>query len=256
MIALSLVVSGNINGSLIQPSPKTEEDIAWIDHSHLNQFNMQDFQADSISGLIINLYRNGYLPMIIDSKGDFPEVSKGKLIFILAPNEGYTQEEVIRLRKFVDDGGLLVISAGQKSSSSLDLLLKSFDLQIRDLPLGSPPWIVETHDTMNQGKVSPENLNKYWHEPKFMDAYPVQANGNYKAITGLIYGGSDYDLIISKKFGQGEVVLVGDSRFLLNENLEYLSEGEIESKEPYQLQWLGNIELLRQILTQYKEGRE
>jgi hypothetical protein len=256
IIALSLIVSGNINGFLIQPSPKAEEGIAWIDHSHLNQFNMQNFHSDSVSGLTTNLYRNAYLPMIIDYKRDFSEVSKGKLIFILAPNEGYTQEESSRLRKFVEDGGLLVMSAGQKSSDSLDLLLKSFDLQIGDLPLGSPPWIVETHNTMGQGTVSPENLKKYWHEPKFMDAYPVQATENYKTITGLNYRGSHYNLIISKKFGKGEVVLIGDSRFLLNENLEYLSEEpETESKEPYQLQWLGNIELLREILTQYKEGR-
>ena len=93
IIALSLVVSEGINGSLIQASTKTDENVAWIDHSHLNQFNMENFQADSIAGLIINLYRNGYLPMVIDDKEGFSEVSKGKLMFIMAPNAGYTQEE-------------------------------------------------------------------------------------------------------------------------------------------------------------------
>ncbi len=258
IIALSLVIAEGINGSLIEGSTGTNENVAFIDHSHLNQFNMENFQDDSIAGLVINLYRNGYLPMVIDDKNGFPGLQTGKLMFIIAPNAGYTQEEASAVRSFVDKGGLLVISAGHKSSDSLDSILSSFGLHIGDLPLGSPPWIVDTHGTgtMGQGTVTPENLEKYWHQPKFMDAYPVTAAGNYSIITWLNYSGREYNLIISKRVGQGEVILIGDSRYLLNENLEYLSEGSsAETKEPYQLQWLGNIELLREMLTKYREGK-
>lgn len=100
---------------------------------------------------------------------------------------------------------------------------------------------METHGNL-QGTVTPENLKKYWHEPKFMEASPISASGNYAPITWLSYGGNGYNLIISKSLSRGEVVSIGDSRFLLNENLEYLSEGQaMETKEQYPLQWLGTL---------------
>ena len=134
-------------------------------------------------------------------------------------------------------------------------MLKYFGLGIRDLPLGSFPWIEETHATGGQAIVSPENLKRYWHKPKFMEAYPVQADGEYTPIAWMRYNGETYNLIIQKKAGQGNVILIGDSRFLLNENLEHLSLGTgKESREQYQLQWLGNIELMRKILTAQKAG--
>ncbi len=255
ILALSLAVSGSINESWIQSPQGGEVDMAWIDAAHLNQFNMDSFKDDGIAGLTTNLFRNGYLPLVLRSHEDFSEVSKGKVVFILAPNIPYTSDEISSLRKFVEDGGLLVISAGQKSRVPIAALLDSLSIQIGNLPLGSPPWIVETHGNL-QGTVNPENLKKYWHEPKFMEAYPISASGNYTPITWLSYGGNGYNLIISKSLRHGEVVLIGDSRFLLNENLEYLSEGQaMETKEQYQLQWLGNIELLREILTKHKEGK-
>lgn len=253
IVAFSLAVSGNINDSLIPSSSIVEKDIAWIDHSHLNRYNLENYQADGIAGLTTNLLRNGYLPMIMENKNDFPEISKGKVFIIIAPNEPYSSKETSLLRDFVRSGGLLIISAGHECSAPLDSILDSFNLKIGDLPLGSPPWIVETHGTMGQGTVSSENLRKYWHKPKFMEAYPVLTLGNDKPIAWINYGGNNYSLISDVRFNQGNVILIGDSRFLLNENLEYLSLGSgKETKQQYQLQWLGNIELLREILAKHK----
>jgi hypothetical protein len=89
-----------------------------------------------------------------------------------------------------------------------------------------------------------------------MEAYPVSAKGEFRPITWMRYGNDTYNLILQKKAGLGDVVLIGDSRFLLNENLEYLSLGAgKETREQYQLQWLGNIELLREILTEHRVRR-
>ena len=254
-IALSLVVSGSINDSQIQAPGTSAKDIAWIDYSHLNQFNLMGYQDDSVDGLTTNLYRNNYMPLILQEKGDFSEILKGGLFVIIAPNERYSSEEVGILDKFVQNGGLLIITAGYGSKDALDPVLKSFDMSIGNVPLGSAPWIVETHGGQG-GMVSPENLEKYWHKPKFMEAYPVSAAGRSDPITWLNYRGVTYNLTIAKKIGNGAVVLIGDSRFLLNENLEYLSETPSKEYSPqYQLQWLGNIELLREIISKYKGVR-
>lgn len=254
IMALSLAISESTNDSLIRNSQKVNGEIAWIDHTHINQFDLDSYQPGGIAGLITNLFRNSYLPMVLEDKKDFPEVSKGRAMIIIAPNERYTPDEVSQLRKFVEGGGMLIISAGYKSKGQLDSILNNFEMQIENLPLGSPPWIVETHSTLGPGTVTPENLKEFWHKPKFMEAYPVSASGAYEKIAWLNYEGKSYNLAIAKKFGQGEVVLFGDSRFLLNENLEYLSLGTgIETKEQYQLQWLGNIQLLRKILSDFRE---
>jgi hypothetical protein len=255
-IAVSLAVSANINDSMIKSPQESKKDLTWIDHTHLNQFNLENYRDDSIAGLTTNLFRNGYLPQVLEKKNGFSDISKGNTLIIIAPNEHYTQEEANQLRDFVDRGGMLIISAGYESAGPLDSVLRSFGLQIGDLPLGSPPWIEETHGTMGQATVSPENLKRYWHEPKFMEAYPVSAHGEFRPITWMRYGNDTYNLILQKKVGLGDVVLIGDSRFLLNENLEYLSLGTgRETREQYQLQWLGNIELLREILAGHKVGR-
>ena len=255
IIALSLLVSGALSDSLIQ-TPEQERDIAWIDHSHLNQFNLNNYEADSIDGLATNLIRNGYMPLVLDEKKDFSEILKGNILASIAPNERYSPQEAAMLKDFVEEGGLLIMTAGHESKGPLDSVLKSFNIDIGNVPLGSPPWIVETHATGGPGVVTPDDLERYWHQTKFMDAYPVLAAEEFKPIAWLNYGGVGYNLAISKKFGNGEVVLVGDSRFLLNENLEYASDlpGK-EDWEQYQLQWLGNIELLRKIISEYQEAK-
>lgn len=254
-VAFSLVISAGINDFMIKAPQESEADVAWIDHTHLNQFNSENYQDDGIAGLTLNLFRNGFLPQVQQTKKCISDISNGSVSIIIAPNEHYTAKEASEYKEFVESGGLLIISAGYRSASPMDLILKSFGLQIGELPLGSFPWIEETHATMGQAIVSPENLRRYWHRPKFMEAYPVIADGEYKPIAWMHYNGSTYNLIIQKKVGLGNVILIGDSRFLLNENLEHLSRGTgKETREQYQLQWLGNIELLRKILTEHKVG--
>jgi hypothetical protein len=255
IVALSLLFSGALSGSLIQ-IPEQERDIAWMDHSHLNQFNLNNYEADSIDGLATNLIRNGYMPLVLDERRDFSEILKGDILAIIAPTERYSPQEASVLKNFVEEGGLLIMAAGRDSRGPLDSVLNTFNLDIGSVPLGSPPWIVETHATGGPGVVKPEDLERYWHQPKFMEAYPVLAAGECKPIAWLNYGGVGYNLAVSKRFGKGEVVLVGDSRFLLNENLEYASDlpGK-EDWEQYQLQWLGNIELLRKIISDYQEAK-
>jgi len=254
-LALSLWLCASINNSLIKAPEEPLVDVAWIDYTHLNQFNLENYRDDGVAGLTLNLFRNGFLPQILQKDNGISDIRKGSVAIIIAPNEDYTAKDALEIKEFVEAGGLLILCAGHKSAGPMDLILKSFDLRIGDLPLGSFPWIEETHATGGRAIVSPENLRRYWHKPKFMEAYPVQADGEYKPITWMRYNGVTYNLIIEKRAGQGNVILIGDSRFLLNENLEHLSQGVgKENRGQYQLQWLGNIELLKKILTVQKFG--
>jgi hypothetical protein len=193
--------------------------------------------------------------LILQRDQDISRLLKVSAAIIIAPNEDYSAREAQEIQQYVNSGGLLILCSGYKNAGPLDLILRSFGLEIEDTPLGSFPWIEDTHATGGQAIVSPEKLIRYWHKPKFMEAYPVRADGDYTPIAWMRYNGALYNLIIQKRAGLGNVVLIGDSRFLLNENLEHLSQGAgKENHEQYQLQWLGNIELLRKILAAWRAG--
>ena len=251
-VAMALIASGFLNYQLIKDHPFEEKSrIAWIDQAHLNQYDSNGYSSSSIDGLIINLYRNNYTPITKDN-GDFSDLSRGNMFIIISPTSSYGQGQISYIKEFVEKGGLLIISSGYKNKIFLDPILKLFDIDINETPLGSVPWIVETHDQPG-GIVSPEDLEKYWHKPKFMEVHPVFAKGDFKPITWLKYQGKQNNFIISKQYGEGVVVLIGDSRFLLNENFERLSTG-MDMREQYQMQWLGNIELFSDIIRKYEMG--
>lgn len=254
---MALIVSGLINDQLITDHPFEKSRIAWIDRSHFNQFNLNGYSSNSIDGLIINLYRNQYIPLIKEDE-DFSDLSKGNIFIIISPTSNYGKEQILHIEKFVEDGGLLIISAGYNNKIYLDPILKLFGIDIGETPLGSVPWIVETHNDQQLGTVTLENLKKFWNKPKFMEAHPVFAEGDFTPITWMKYQGVPYNLIISKPYGKGKIILIGDSRYLLNENLEQLTldlgPDVEESKEQYQMQWLGNIELFSDIISKYEKG--
>lgn len=259
IVALSIVSSGAIGGYLIdvQENRTDKINLAFIDQSHLNRFNSENHNPDSIDGLIVNIMRNGYMPLVIKEKEDISGISLNDILVVIAPAKSYDSKEVTLINDFVKKGGLLIVSSGYSNAAPLENLLKSFGMYINGTPLGAAPWIVETHGTGGAAVVTPENLKKFWHEPKFMEAHPVGSTSDYMPIAWLNYEGDEYNLIIAENYGAGQVVLVGDSHFLLNENLEYLTTGQgKDEREQYQLQWLGNIELLREIIAKHKGAKE
>lgn len=246
VIVLSMVSSSAISSSLVTSPEIEKSDIAWIDHAHFNKFNMVSYEDDGLEGVYINLMRNEYLPLIMD---DFSLLDKGKILIIIAPTESYSRRKVKKIENWVKNGGVLFLSAGYSERDEVKQILDVFRADIKDIPLGSVPWIVETHG--GESTVSQEDLEKYWHKPKFMEAYPVSGD-DYKSYVSINYSGEVYDLMIGKRYGKGAFILVGDSRFFYSQNIEQALDST-ESKDQYLLQWVGNIELLKEIFTELRE---
>ncbi len=245
IIAMSLSVAGFTN-DLVAEEMTPIGSVAWIDQSHNNLASFKGAQDDSINGLLVNLMRNGYVPLIAN---DLSEITDGNVLVIIGPTKKYTLSEADTIKNFVYSGGILVLSVGYSESESVDLILNEFDLSIVNIPLGSYPWVIDYH---TGGNLSQENLETYWHRPKFMEVYPVLCECNYIPYSSISYKDRKFDLIIGKLYGNGAIVLIGDSRFLLDENLERLSDPAIVVPQ-YKLQWVGNIEILRGIFSDLKE---
>jgi hypothetical protein len=248
ILLAALIISGSISSVMDTPYPESNA-LAWIDTAHCNLINTRGYKDNSVDGLTKNFLRNSYIPLYLE---DTSQLKEGKIMVIIAPTRGYSSGEVKDIVSFVERGGLLILSAGVTERDAVVPLLGRFEMDIGNVPLGPVPWIIETHGRTPE--ITQENLDKYWHEPKFMEAYPVGGSNPYKSYASLTYLGQTYDLIISKQYGKGMVILIGDSRFLLDENLEYSLEPSRLGKPVFAAIWVGNVELLRDILTDFQEG--
>lgn len=247
---VALLIASAVS-STVGTSYQKVDRIAWIDNAHCNLINTRGYKDNSVDGLAKNFQRNQYIPLYLDN---ISQLDEGKVFVIIAPTKGYSSGEVRKVVNFVENGGLLIICAGSTEKHAVRPLLNVFQMDVGDIPLGPVPWIIETHGRVPQ--VSEEDLEMYWHEPKFIEVYPVAGSSPYKSYASLTYLGLTYELIICKQYGKGMVVLIGDSRFLLDENLEYSLEPARLGKPVYAALWVGNIELLRDILTDFHGEEE
>lgn len=247
-LILALLIASSI-ALVLDTSHMRTDAIAWIDVGHSNLLNTRGYKDNSVDGLCKNFMRNKYIPLYLT---DASQLKEGSILIVIAPTKGYSSGEVNRITSFVEGGGLLIMSVGAMEKDAAKPLLNAFEMDVGDIPLGPVPWIIETHGRVPE--ISEEDLDKYWHEPKFMEVYPVGGNEPYQTYASLTYLGQTYNLIIAKQFGKGMVVLIGDSRYLLNENFEYSLDPARLGKPTFAALWVGNIELLRDVITDFEEG--
>lgn len=247
ILIISFLISG-VASSAMGVSYEKSDAIAWVDIGHCNLINTAGYKDNSVDGLCKNFMRNQYIPLYLTS---ISQLNQGSILTIIAPTRDYSGREVKKIASFVENGGLLILSVGAMEKNAVKPLLHTFEMDIGNIPLGPVPWIIETHGRTPQ--ISDEDLERYWHEPKFMEVYPVAGAGSVTTYASLTYLGQTYNLIIAKQYGKGMVVLIGDSRYLLDENLEYSLDPARLGKPTFAALWVGNIELLKDIITDYEE---
>lgn len=171
---------------------------ALIDASHLSRCDADLWEQDGLGGLIENLMRKGYMPSVATHFS--PElILSNKLVFLVAPAEPLRPKEVAIYDEFVRSGGQLFICAGYEESSGCKPLLERFGFQVRNLPLGlAPPGT-------NAARV------------EFLGAWPVVPPATDCEV---LCRWEDYPLIVAHSYGRGRVVVIGDSLFFANRNLE------------------------------------
>jgi hypothetical protein len=219
VLGLSLVLTGLANSHWSAP-PLPVGPIAYVDISHQERFDRMLWEETSIGGLDYNLVRNGSVPLLLrDLQAD--ALAKAELLVVIAPGQPFSRQEVEMIRRWVMGGGRLLISVGFEESEASDNLLAAFGLAVERIPLG------------------PVEVQRDTGMVRFHEAWPVRAS--HEGAETIIEGYS-YPLAVYQPWGQGGVLLVGDSGFLLG--------GTLEGEAGYQE---GNILLLRDMLQGYLE---
>jgi hypothetical protein len=171
---------------------------ALIDNSHLSRCDQDLWQPNGVGGLVQNLMRKNYLP-VVTSRFSPQLLRQSKLVFLVAPAKAFRASELSAYEAFVRDGGSLFVCVGYEEAAGCLDLLRRFGLRLRNLPLG--PLGPETTDA----------------KIYFLNAWPVVSDAGASEV---LCKRGEYPLIVSRRYHRGKVILMGDSGFFLNRNLE------------------------------------
>jgi hypothetical protein len=215
VIALIVVSAGLVSSWKIE-RPITGN-IAYVDASHFERYSKESWRDDGTMGLHLNLMRNGYLPFQLR---DFSKkkIADSDLLVLIAPTKPFSKGEVEMLKTYVQNGGHLLLTVGWEERSASLPIVEAFNFKLSDAHLG-------------YFKVKVPNTNEM---AMFWEAWPVYSEDD-KAEE--ICSNGVYPLINVRDYGKGKFVIIGDSNFLLNKNLEM-------EKQPY----MDNINFLKWLL--------
>ncbi len=229
-VMTAAIVSSTIAGSPLDRLPQ-EAPVALVDAGHLNDYSLDLWKEESIGGLLVNLQRSGYLPLIWRDGFEARAIGGGTLPVVVEPRASLTPGEVGALADHLSAGGDLLLAAGTVGGGALEALLSRFGLSITALPLG--PFPVEP--LMDRSRL--EDAMAF---PQFRRAYPVQASGAHEVRSH--YRAFDRDVVLELRTrggdGGGRLLVVGDPDFLTDRILEN-----------EQTAWEGNVLLLANLLS-------
>ncbi len=225
-LSLSLLLSASLNPLTLTSSSSDDisGNLVYIDASHGERFSLESFTDDSLNGLLINLERNNLQPLILR---DFSEekILNSDLIIFNAPTATFTTDEVVFLQSYMQSGGVVMLATGYEDKDASLPLLSAFNTDIEPIPLGPVPYVEE-------------NLTLYQNEPRFVDAWPVSFQTNQTiSFYNFTWGDLTFHLVVFIKYGAGGLLLISDSQYLLDKNLESIYD-----------YWPGNILFIKYLL--------
>ena len=238
--------------------------LAYIDSAHVETFSQESWRYDGTMGLILNLMRNDYLVLDLP-RLTAPRLAGASLLISIAPSREFTGQEREIVKDWVHNGGVFICTVGYEDRFASVSLLAEFDLkvglpldphgrEVQPQPMGhfKTPYIETEHGRAHV------RYHAAW--PVWSDAPPDQREQARVITYGRGYLPEDLrdDLvgeqrklavIIKRHFGSGAVILVGDTHFAVNKNLEW------ESGQPFDGMY-ENAHFWRWLLTPLRHGSE
>ncbi len=217
-LAVLLLLAGILPAGLIArqlqlrplPDMVTNPGIVWLDGHHLPNWMMSSSMDWSVMSLAEVLMNADLLPLFTcDTRpGD---LEKSKLLVINAPARAFAKDELKELRRFVEEGGRLVISADGRRAGPVNKLLSTFGMRLTDTPLGTAPEAVDA---------TGRSLSFEFYEAWALDDLDTEAD-TLASCWGLPF-------ILERRVGKGSVIATGDEHLLSR----YMLEGSSRQGKP------------------------
>ena len=224
-------VTYRANVTLPDGRPKEPNNLAYIDASHLEAYSEEALRDDGTMGLELTLMRNGFLTLSL-AEFDAEALARAGLLVSIAPSRPFSRSERRTVRDFVAGGGVFICTAGYDASEAVAPLLAEFGLRIGH-PLGpdhEPP-------PLGHFKSPYVTVDGRMHHVRFHAAWPVAEDpsgliqppdGQAGEVQVYAYGRKDTAVILGRRYGKGRVIVVGDTGFAMNKNLEHVDGSPFE----------------------------
>ena len=219
-LALSNIVSQRSGKIYPDGRYKSPNNVAYVDSSHLEAYSGESWRPDGVGGLILTLMRNDYFPMSL-SKFSAEQLACADLFISIAPSRNFSKKERDAIRDFVMNGGDVIITVGMDKAGPGRSLLSMFGFTI-----GSERPDVLEPTPLGYFKSPYLSSGSRQVFVRFHAAWAVYCNDPQARV--IAYGRNDQPVIIMRKFGAGKVVVIGDTCFAMNKNLEW------EGGEPFE----------------------
>ncbi len=232
-----------------------EGSLALVDLSHGNRVSLAPLIPESIGPFLVTLLRNGFLPEFIH-EWSAARLEKASVLVVTAPTVPFGRGELDEVERFVRAGGLLMVNCGwTEKGKAAEQLLGRFGMDVLRVPLGPYPvqrvedhlpgqaqfinaWPVRVTDPGLEGEFRAASAR---YRAPLLDTAQADAlaqllspltGGNTapskpasvgtNAVEVLYQTHDGHPLVVSRRLGEGHVVVIGDTYFLGNDNLETL----------------------------------
>jgi len=196
----------------------TPNNLAYIDASHLEAYSDESWRPDGIAGLMMTLMRSGYLALSLPELTS-ERIERAGIVISIAPSRGFTRSERKALRRFVENGGILICMVGCEEPQRTGLLpvLEDYGFFLGEQP---PDAYGRRREATPLGhfKSPYYDAGDYMVYVRFHAAWPVVSTASDARV--MAYGRGDTTVMLMRRVGRGRVVLVGDTCFAMNKNLE------------------------------------
>jgi hypothetical protein len=236
-------------------------DIAYVDGTHLGRYDNESWRADGTMGLMMTLVRNGYMSLEL-REFTRERLERAGLLVSIAPSRSFSREECEVVRDFVKGGGIFILTASYHDRAASREILETFGFEIGRIdtaPIREPqpmghfraPYLntgtymtqVRLHEAWPVSCTAADAPPADWTQQEGFDEWTLQRVAGW--ILGrtlapmfpfaqptnparvLAYGTGNRPAMLMRRIGKGAVVVVGDSAFPLNKNLE------IEGGQPF-----------------------
>ena len=224
VMALSLASSGwfGHRATRVMPDGRTASPkVAYIDATHLEAFSDEAWTPDGVAGLSLTLMRNGYLPLFAPDLA--PErLDRADLLISIAPGRKFSAGERAAVRRFVDEGGIFIATVGAEHTRASEQLLDGFQFGVARSPVRPGKNLLEP-EPMGCFRGPYLDVGNYQAKMIFHAGWPIRCPAETAEV--LVRGFADLPIVGLRFFGKGKIVLIGDSGFAMNKNLEHV-DGE------------------------------
>jgi hypothetical protein len=223
-----------------QPLPVTN-DLAYIDYAHLGSFSEEITRPEGIFGFEYALMRDGYL-VLSHYDVTYERLSKAGLFATIGPERPFSAAERQAIRRFVEEGGIYILMVGYDRSAASRALLDDFGFTIGAIPPNLPKGTEPAPMGHFKGPYF-EVHGDYQAFVRFHAAWPIKCDDPDAKVIASGFADRPFDpaaggfrlqgkvelpVIIVRNVKKGKVVVIGDTEFAANKNLENEDGSPIE----------------------------